>query len=145
MKAILQRVQSASVVVDHQTVASIGSGLVILLGIGPLDNMQTVTAMAKKCCALRIFSDENEKMNLSVADVSGEVIVVSQFTLYADTRRGLRPSFTEAAPPDVAEPLVEFFVDQIRQAGIKTQQGVFGAHMQVELVNDGPVTIILEA
>lgn len=145
MKAILQRVQCASVVVDHQTVASIGSGLVILLGIGPLDNRQTVAAMAKKCCALRIFSDENEKMNLSVADVDGEVIVVSQFTLYADTKRGLRPSFTEAAPPDVAEPLVEFFVDQIRQAGIKTQQGIFGAHMQVELVNNGPVTIILEA
>jgi D-aminoacyl-tRNA deacylase len=144
MKALLHRVQRASVTVENQTVASIGSGLLILLGIGPNDTRDGAVALAKKSCSLRIFSDENGKMNLSVVDMGGEVIVVSQFTLYADTRKGLRPSFTDAAPPEQAQPLVDFFVDQVRTMGVNTQQGVFGADMKVELVNDGPVTILLE-
>lgn len=145
MKAVLQRVSSASVIVDNQTVASIGNGLLILLGIGPVDTRDGVIALAKKCASLRIFSDENDKINLSVAGVNGEVLVVSQFTLYADTRKGLRPSFTDAAPPEIAKPLVEEFAAQMRLLGVAVQEGVFGAHMQVQLVNDGPVTILLEA
>jgi len=144
MKAVLQRVSRGKVVVDGQTVASIGGGLVILLGITHGDDTAKAQALAKKAAQLRIFTDDAGKLNRSVLDVGGEVIVVSQFTLYADSRKGLRPSFTDAALPDVASPLVDIFAATIREMGVRVDQGVFGAHMEVDLVNDGPVTIILE-
>lgn len=144
MKAVLQRARGAKVTVNGKIVASIAKGLVILLGVGPDDDPQKARELAEKCARLRIFEDDQDKMNLSLLDVAGEAIVVSQFTLYADTSRGRRPSFVGAAKPDLAEPLVDIFAAQLRELGISTQQGVFGAHMLVELCNDGPVTIILE-
>jgi D-tyrosyl-tRNA(Tyr) deacylase len=144
MKAVLQRARGAKVTVNGEIVASIAKGLVILLGVGPDDDPQKARELAEKCARLRIFEDDQDKMNLSLLDVAGEAIVVSQFTLYADTSRGRRPSFVGAAKPDLAEPLVDIFAAQLRELGISTQQGVFGAHMLVELCNDGPVTIILE-
>lgn len=144
MRAVLQRVGHASVTVEGETVASIAQGLVILVGIGPFDTPQDAQTLARKCAALRIFADESGKMNLSVSDVEGQVIVVSQFTLYADTRKGNRPSFTDAAPPGQARSLVDLFAQTLREEGIPTRQGIFGAHMQVDLLNDGPVTILLE-
>ena len=144
MRAVLQRVSRGKVIVDGETVASIGGGLVILLGITHGDNASQAQTLAKKSAQLRIFSDDAGKMNRSVLDTGGEVIVVSQFTLYADTRKGLRPSFTDAAPPQLAAPLVEVFIATLREMGLRVDQGVFGAHMEVDLVNDGPVTIILE-
>jgi D-aminoacyl-tRNA deacylase len=144
MKAVIQRVNYGQVVVDGETTAKIGKGLVILLGIGPEDNAEKTAALAKKIAQLRIFEDEQEKMNLSLLDVHGQAIVVSQFTLYADTRKGNRPSFTDAAKPELARPLVDQFVGELIQLGISTQTGVFGAHMLVSLENDGPVTICME-
>jgi len=144
MRAVLQRVSFGKVTVDSQVVASIGKGLVILLGIGPEDTIAKTEELAEKCAQLRIFEDDAGKMNLSVLDVGGEAIVVSQFTLYADTSRGRRPSFVYAAKPEIAEPLVDVFAHKLRQLGVKTGQGVFGAHMMVDLCNDGPVTILLE-
>jgi D-tyrosyl-tRNA(Tyr) deacylase len=144
MRAIIQRVKSAKVSVDNQTVAQIKHGLVILLGIGQLDNEDQACFLAEKISALRIFEDEQGKFNLSILDKRGAAIVVSQFTLYADTRKGRRPSFTEAARPEVAEPLVGKFAEHLRRRGIPTQTGIFGAHMLVEIENDGPVTIVLE-
>ena len=144
MRAVLQRVSFGKVTVKNQVVASIDKGLMILLGIGPEDTIAKTEELAEKCARLRIFEDEAGKMNLSILDVGGEVIVVSQFTLYADTSRGRRPSFVDAAKPEIAEPLVEVFAHKLRQLGVKTGQGVFGAHMMVELCNDGPVTILLE-
>lgn len=145
MKAVLQRVSYGRVTVDGEVVASIGKGLLILLGAGPDDTIAKTEELAEKSAHLRIFSDAEDKMNLSLLDVGGEVIVVSQFTLYADTSRGRRPSFIGAAKPDLAEPLVGVFANKLRNLGIKIDQGVFGAHMEVELCNDGPVTILLEA
>ena len=144
MRAVLQRVTSGSVAVDNEIVAKIGLGYVILLGIGPDDTPAISRELAEKTAYLRVFEDEAEKMNLSLLDVGGEVIVVSQFTLYADTSRGRRPSFINAAKPELAEPLVEVFTARLREFGIATQQGVFGAHMVVDIRNDGPVTILLE-
>ena len=144
MRAVLQRVSFGKVTVENQVVASIDKGLMILLGIGPEDTIAKTEELAEKCAKLRIFEDEAGKMNLSILDVGGEAIVVSQFTLYADTSRGRRPSFVDAAKPEIAEPLVEIFAHKLRQLGVKTGQGVFGAHMMVELCNDGPVTILLE-
>ena len=144
MRAVLQRVSFGKVTVENQVVASIDKGLMILLGIGPEDTIARTEELAEKCAKLRIFEDEAGKMNLSILDVGGEAIVVSQFTLYADTSRGRRPSFVDAAKPEIAEPLVEVFAHKLRQLGVKTGQGVFGAHMMVELCNDGPVTILLE-
>jgi D-tyrosyl-tRNA(Tyr) deacylase len=144
MRAVLQRVSSGKVIVDGKTVASIGGGLVILLGITHGDDTVKAQALAKKAAQLRIFSDEAGKMNRSVIDTGGEVIVVSQFTLYADSRKGLRPSFTDAALPEEAAPLVDVFAETIRGMGVRVGEGVFGAHMMVDLVNDGPVTILLE-
>jgi D-tyrosyl-tRNA(Tyr) deacylase len=144
MRAVLQRVSFGKVTVDSQVVASIGKGLVILLGVGPEDTIAKTEELAEKCAQLRIFEDDAGKMNLSVLDVGGEVIVVSQFTLYADTSRGRRPSFVYAAKPEIAEPLVDVFAHKLRQLGVKTGQGVFGAHMMIDLCNDGPVTILLE-
>ena len=144
MKAVIQRVTQGQVTVDAEVVAKIGHGLVILLGVAPGDSMATAEQMADKIAHLRIFEDDEEKMNLSALDVGGEAIVVSQFTLYADTSRGRRPSFIGAAKPDLAEPLVAAFAEQLAARGIPTQTGVFGAHMDVSLVNAGPVTILME-
>jgi D-tyrosyl-tRNA(Tyr) deacylase len=144
MRLVLQRVSEASVSVAGKKVAEIGSGLVILLGVGPQDDQEQAAYLAEKTAQLRIFEDEAGKMNRSLIDTGGEAIVVSQFTLFADTRKGRRPSFTSAALPEVASPLVDHFVELLRQKGIPTQTGVFGEHMQVALINDGPVTIWIE-
>ena len=144
MRALLQRVSKASVKVDGQTISAIGNGLLILLGVGHGDGEEQAKFLAEKIANLRIFEDEQGKINLSVLDVKGETIVVSQFTLYADTRKGRRPSFIDAALPDVAEPLVTRFAELLREQGVPTQTGEFGAHMEVEILNDGPVTIWLE-
>jgi len=144
MKAVIQRVSEGSVTVDEKVVAEIGQGLVILLGIAPDDTVDLARQMVSKIANLRIFEDENEKMNLSALDVAAEAIVVSQFTLYADTSRGRRPSFIGAAMPELAEPLVETFAHLLTDQGVPTQTGVFGAMMEVALVNDGPVTIVME-
>ncbi len=144
MRALIQRAAYGKVTVENEVVASIRTGLMILLGVGPDDNAEKAKELAEKCARLRIFEDDQGKMNLSLLDVGGDAIVVSQFTLYADTSRGRRPSFIYAAKPEVAEPLVEVFADELRGLGVETQQGVFGAHMLVELCNDGPVTIMLE-
>jgi D-tyrosyl-tRNA(Tyr) deacylase len=144
MRALLQRVKYGKVTVNGQVTAEIGQGLVILLGIGPNDGPQQVEFLADKAARLRIFEDPDGKMNLSLLDVGGAAIVVSQFTLYADTRKGRRPSFTEAALPDLARPLVDLFAQSLRDMNIHTGQGVFGAEMLVEIHNDGPVTIWLE-
>lgn len=129
---------------DRQTISAIGQGLLILLGVGHGDGEEQVKFLAEKIANLRVFEDEQGKTNLSILDVNGEAIVVSQFTLYADTRKGRRPSFIDAALPDVAEPLVSRFAQLLREHGVPTQTGKFGAHMDVEIYNDGPVTIWLE-
>ena len=144
MRALLQRVSKASVTVDDKVISRIGKGLVVLLGIGQGDGEEQVTFLAEKIAHLRTFEDSQGKTNLSILDVKGEAIVVSQFTLYADSRKGRRPSFTDAALPAIAEPLVDRFVELLRGHGVPTQTGQFGAHMQVEIHNDGPVTIWLE-
>jgi len=145
MRIVLQRVKSGSVLVAGHAVADIGKGLVILLGISPGDSEAQARVLSEKIANLRIFEDEQGKMNRSLLDVGGEAIVVSQFTLYADTRKGRRPSFTDAAQPDLARPLVEQFAAMLRELGVPTQSGEFGAHMLVEIENDGPVTLWLEA
>jgi len=145
MRALLQRVNRASVTVDKQVVGQIGQGLLVLLGVGQNDSEVQVKTLADKIVYLRIFGDDEGKMNRSLLDVSGEVLVVSQFTLYADTRRGRRPSFTEAAPPALAQPLVERFKDALAAYGLTVEGGIFGAYMAVELLNDGPVTIWLDS
>jgi len=144
MRALLQRVSRANVKIDGQTVSEIGKGLLILVGVGHQDGEEQVRFLAEKVANLRIFDDERGKTNLSIQDVKGEAIVVSQFTLYADSRKGRRPSFTDAALPEIAEPLVNQFIESLRGHGIPTQTGQFGAHMLVEIYNDGPVTIWLE-
>lgn len=144
MRALLQRVSRASVTVEGQTISWIGKGLLILLGVGHGDGEEQAKFLAEKIANLRIFEDEQGKSNLSILDVKGEAIVVSQFTLYADTRKGRRPSFIDAALPEVAEPLVSRFAELLRGHGVPTQTGKFGAQMQVEIHNDGPVTIWLE-
>jgi D-tyrosyl-tRNA(Tyr) deacylase len=144
MRALIQRVKSGKVTVDGQTVAEIARGLVILLGIGQGDTAEQARFLAGKIASLRIFEDHEGKFNRSILDLGGAAIVVSQFTLYADTRKGRRPSFTEAAPPEVAAPLVDIFANLLRELGVPTRNGVFGAHMLVEIENDGPVTIWLE-
>jgi len=144
MRALLQRVSSASVSIDNETIARIGGGLVILLGVGHNDDRTVAAFLAEKIANLRIFEDSQGKINLSLRDVGGEALVVSQFTLYADTHKGRRPSFVDAALPDHARPLVEAFARLLREQGVPTQTGEFGAHMLVEINNDGPVTIYLE-
>jgi len=144
MRALLQRVSRASVTVDDKVISQIGKGLVVLLGVGHGDGQEQVTFLAEKIANLRIFEDDQGRTNLSILDVKGEAIVVSQFTLYADSRKGRRPSFTDAALPDVAEPLVNRFAELLREHGVPTQTGQFGAHMLVKIHNDGPVTIWLE-
>jgi len=144
MRAVLQRVRRGKVTVGDHVAADIGHGLVILLGVGQQDTEENARALAEKVAFLRIFEDHQGKMNLSIRDVGGSAIVVSQFTLYADTRKGRRPSFVDAALPDAARPLVDRFAQFLAGHGIPTQTGVFGAHMLVEIENDGPVTILLE-
>jgi len=145
MRVVLQRVKSGRVSVAGHAVAEIGIGFVILLGIGPNDGEAQARLLSEKIANLRVFEDEVGKMNRSLLDVGGQALVVSQFTLYADTRKGRRPSFTDAALPDIASPLVDCFAEMLRQQGVPTQTGEFGAHMLVEIANDGPVTIWLEA
>lgn len=144
MRALLQRVRSGKVSIGDEVLAQIGPGLVILLGIGQEDGEIQAEFLAEKISTLRIFEDEAGKFNRSILDSGGEAIVVSQFTLYADAHKGRRPSFTDAAAPEMAEPLVEKFAGLLRTRGIPTQMGSFGAHMLVEIENDGPVTIWLE-
>ncbi len=145
MRALIQRISHGSVSVNNENVAGeIGTGLMIFLGVGHEDSQEKAKQLAKKIANLRIFADEEGKMNLSIQDFSGQAIVVSQFTLYADTRKGNRPSFINAANPDKADQLVNYFADQLKSFGIPVQQGVFAAHMMVSLVNDGPVTIWIE-
>lgn len=145
MRALLQRVSRASVTVDEQTVGHINQGLLVFLGIGHDDNETTVKTLADKIVQLRVFSDAQGKMNLSLLDIQGEVLVVSQFTLHADVRRGRRPSFTNAAPPSLANSLYELFKETCTQYGLTVASGIFGASMSVELRNEGPVTIWLDS
>jgi D-tyrosyl-tRNA(Tyr) deacylase len=144
MRALVQRVRKGGVSVDGTTLAQIGKGLVILLGVGEGDTETEARWLANKCVHLRVFADDQGKMNRSLLETKGEAIVVSQFTLYGDVRKGRRPSFVHAAPPEIAEPLVERFAALLRQEGVQTQTGSFGAMMLVEIENDGPVTLMLE-
>lgn len=145
MRAVVQRVSRAQVIVDGETVGEIGRGLLVLLGVTHADTEADADYLAGKIAGLRIFEDETGKMNLDTAGVSGGILVVSQFTLYGDARRGKRPSFDAAAPPEHARRLYEYFVERIRAAGLLCQTGRFQEMMQVELVNDGPVTILLDS
>jgi D-tyrosyl-tRNA(Tyr) deacylase len=146
MKAVVQRVRKGQVSVDGETIGKIGQGLVILLGAGHEDGQAEVDRLATKITNLRIFADAAGRTNLSVLDVEGEALLISQFTLYADCRKGRRPSFVHAAPPEVAAPLVDYFADRLRQSGIRrVETGEFGAMMLVEIHNDGPFTIVLDS
>ena len=144
MRAILTRVNSASVAIDGEVVGTIGKGFLILLGVGPNDTAEHCKFLAQKALGLRVFEDENGKMNLGLESVSGQVLVVSQFTLYGNCRKGRRPSFTDAAPPALGEELYEQFLRECEALGYPPQHGRFGADMQVESINDGPVTLILD-
>lgn len=145
MRAVVQRVSHSRVTVDGKTVGEIGAGLLVLLGVGKTDNEAAADYLAEKIIGLRIFEDTDGKMNLSVKDTNGALLVVSQFTLYGDVRRGKRPSFDDAAGPEDAVRLYEYFVGKIRSAGLRCETGRFQTMMQVELVNDGPVTILLDS
>ena len=144
MRAVVQRVSRGAVVIDGETVGAIERGLLVLLGVATTDTLDESRWLADKVAGLRIFNDEAGKMNLSVADVGGALLVVSQFTLHGDCRKGRRPSFLGAAPPELAVPLYEAFINALRSLGLPVETGRFGAMMQVELVNDGPVTLILD-
>lgn len=144
MKAVIQRVKSASVTIDNQIVGSIQQGFMILLGIHEEDTKEDVDYLIRKITMMRIFEDEAGKMNLNIEAVAGSILSVSQFTLYADTKKGNRPSFVKAARPEQAIPLYEAFNEGLRQSGLQVETGKFGAYMQVALVNDGPVTIIID-
>lgn len=145
MRVVLQRVKSASVTVDGERIAGIGTGLLLLVGVAADDGEENADWLAEKIAGLRVFNDPEGKMNLGVRDVEGEVLAVSQFTLLADTRKGKRPSFVQAAPPEKAEPLFDYFCERLQAAGVRSvETGRFGAMMDVTLVNDGPVTIVLE-
>jgi D-aminoacyl-tRNA deacylase len=145
MRVFVQRVERASVTIDGREVAAVGPGFVALVGVTHTDTAETAAGLAAKLVKLRVFGDDQGLMNRSLADVGGALLAVPQFTLYADTRRGNRPSFTDAAPPAQGEELFDAFVTAVRNAGVAVATGVFGAHMHVALVNDGPVTILLEA
>lgn len=144
MKAVVQRVSEANVKVEGKTVGSIDKGFVVLLGVSNDDNREKADYLIKKITSLRIFRDEADKMNLSLKDVNGEILVISQFTLFADCSRGNRPSFTNAGNPELANELYEYFIKECKKLGFKTEHGIFGADMKVSLTNDGPVTIVLE-
>jgi D-tyrosyl-tRNA(Tyr) deacylase len=145
MKALVQRVSRASVSVDDDIVGEIGRGLVVFLGVAQGDSKEDASYLANKVVNLRIFADEASKFALSALETRGDILIISQFTLLADSRKGRRPSFTEAAPPNLAEELYEFFVGQVRSTGLKVETGLFQEHMLVEIYNDGPVTISLES
>ncbi len=144
MKLVVQRVKKAQVEVEQKIVGKIESGFLVLLGVTHKDTTEQADYLVKKLCNLRVFSDENDKMNLSIKDVKGELLIVSQFTLYANCQDGNRPSFTNAAKPEQANELYEYFCQKCEDNGIKVEKGIFGADMKVSLLNDGPVTIILE-
>ena len=144
MKLVVQIVKNAKVEVEGETVGSIEKGFLVLLGVTHTDTKETADYLVKKLCNLRVFEDENGKMNLSIRDVKGKLLIVSQFTLYADCTGGNRPSFVNAAKPDMANELYEYFCEKCKENGIEVQKGIFGADMKVSLLNDGPVTIILE-
>ena len=144
MKALIQRVKRASVTIDGELYSKIGTGMLVLLGVEKGDTKDNAEKLAEKLSKLRIYEDENEKMNLSILDVKGEMLVVSQFTLCGDCKKGTRPSFDKSAPPQIANELYEYFVDQVKSLGIPCQTGKFAAMMDVELINDGPVTFMVE-
>jgi len=145
MRVVLQRVSEASVTIDGRVHGAIGQGYMALVGFDAQDNDEIIERMAEKIVHLRVFEDENEKMNLSLLDVGGDILSISQFTLYADCRKGRRPSFIDAAKPSVSSPLYDRFNDELRTLGVKVETGVFGAMMDVALVNDGPTTIVLDS
>lgn len=144
MKLVIQRVKNAQVEVEEKIVGKIKKGFLVFLGVTHTDTKEIADYLVKKLCKLRVFTDENDKMNLSLKDVNGELLIVSQFTLYANCQEGNRPSFTDAAKPDMANELYEYFCLECEKNGINVEKGVFGAHMNIELLNDGPVTIIME-
>jgi D-tyrosyl-tRNA(Tyr) deacylase len=144
MRLVVQRVKNAKVTVDNRVTGKINEGFLVLLGVTHSDTKETADFLVKKLCNLRVFKDENDKMNLSIKDINGELLIVSQFTLYADCQKGNRPSFVNSAKPEYANELYEYFVSETRKEVKNVQTGEFGAHMDVELLNDGPVTIILE-
>jgi len=145
MKAVIQRVSEASVKVDDQKVGAIGKGLMLLIGIDENDEKSDADWLVQKILNLRIFGDEDGKLNLSVQDIQGEILCISQFTLIADYKKGNRPSFIKAAKPDKAIPLFDYFKEEISKSGLKTESGIFGADMKVSLTNDGPVTIVMDS
>lgn len=144
MKIVIQRVANAQVEVDKKVVGKIGKGFLVLVGVTHEDTKENADYIVKKLCKLRVFTDENDKMNLSLKDVNGELLIVSQFTLYANCKDGNRPSFVEAAKPELANELYEYFCSECEKNDIKVEKGIFGADMKVSLLNDGPVTIIIE-
>ena len=144
MKLVIQRVTNASVEVDNKIVGKIGQGFLVLFGVGDGDTKEKADFLAEKLCNLRVFEDENDKMNLSIKNIDGELLIVSQFTLYADCKKGNRPSFVNAASPKQANELYEYFVNKCKSLVKNVEKGIFGADMKVSLLNDGPVTIILE-
>ena len=144
MKLVVQRVKNAKVEVDGKIVGSIDKGFLVLLGVTHTDNERIADYLVKKLCNLRVFKDDNDKMNLSIKDINGKLLIVSQFTLYADCSKGNRPAFVNAAKPEIANKLYEYFCNKCKENEIEVQKGIFGANMQVSLLNDGPVTIILE-
>lgn len=145
MKIVIQRVTNAQVEVDKKVVGKIGKGFLVLLGVTHEDTKENADYLVKKLCKLRVFSDENDKMNLSLKDVNGELLIVSQFTLYANCKDGNRPSFVEAAKPEQANELYEYFCSECKKNDIKVEKGIFGADMKVSLLNDGPFTIVLDS
>ena len=144
MKLVVQRVKNANVSIENNIVGKINQGFVVLLGVSNEDTKENADYLVKKLLNLRVFSDNDDKMNLSIKDIEGELLIVSQFTLYANCKKGNRPSFIEAAKPEHAKPLYEYFINECRKENLNVQTGDFGADMQIELINDGPVTILLE-
>ena len=144
MKVLIQRVKEASVTIENKLYSKIGNGILAFVGIEKGDTEEQISKAARKVSNLRIFSDENDKMNLSLIDIKGEMLIVSQFTLCGDCKKGTRPSFDRSAPPETANELYELFIKEVQTCGIPTQHGVFGASMQVNLINDGPVTFMIE-
>ena len=145
MKAVIQRVSQSSVTISNEIVAQIQQGLLVLVGIEDADNKEDINWLTTKIANLRIFEDENEKLNLSLMDIKGEILSISQFTLYANCKKGRRPSFLDAAKPEISKPLYEYFNKALENAGVHTETGIFGAMMKVSLINDGPTTIILDS
>lgn len=145
MRLVIQRVIQASVSIENNVHAQIGKGLMILVGVGRDDTEVDAEWLASKCLQMRIFSDNEGKMNESITDIQGSILAISQFTLFASTRKGNRPGFTQAAPPDLGREMYDYFCQQLLKGGVKVQKGVFGADMQVSLINDGPVTLIIDS